>query len=73
MNPSPMLKLFIVPNKKSKHLNVGMGDTQIASVGPGRTIRSPIRRGIGPLEVLVGIVHMVLEVPLAAVPLVLAT
>ena len=68
-----MLELFIVRNERNKHLNVGREDTHSASVRPRRATRSPIRSGIGSLKVLVGIVHMVLEVPLSAVPLILHT
>ena len=36
-------------------------------------MRLPIRRGIGTLEVLVGIVHVVLEIPVLAISLILLT
>ena len=59
--------------KRNKHVNVGIGDTHSASEGPRRATKSPIRRVIGPLEVLVGIVHVVLRVSLLAVPHILPT
>jgi len=69
-----MLGLFIVPNERKKHVmqRVRGKYSQCISWVRG-TIRPPTKWRVRPLEVLVGVINMVLEVPLVVVPTVLPT
>jgi len=64
-----MLEYFILPSERKRDENEGKGKV-LTAVGSRGATGSPIRRGIGPLLLVMGIMHVMLKVSLSAIPLI---